>query len=186
MLTTRAILIRLHPLTDTSLIVHWLTEDHGLVRTVAKGARRPKSTFAGRLDLFFGAEMSYQPAKKGDLHSLREVAVRQWREKLRGSYATLLLAGYWCRLLGDIMEPEHPAPELHDLLQRGLDHIEAEGPSRRALLHFEKELVRLLGIAHNSRPPADILRETLGRLPETREELWERFSNSKDLFSSDP
>lgn len=176
--TTRAILIRMHPLTDTSLIVHWLTEDHGLVRTVAKGARRPKSAFAGRLDLFFGGEIDYHPAKRGDLHTLREVVVHHWREGLRTSYVSLLLAGYWCRLLGEIMEPEHPAPELYDLLLRGLDHVEAEGPSRRALLHFEKELVRLLGMAHASRPAEAILSDTLGRLPDTRDELCERFSNS--------
>ena len=176
--TTRAILIRLHPLTDTSLIVQWLTEEHGLVRTAAKGARRPKSVFCGRLDLFFGGENSYQPAKRGDLHALREVAIRQWREGLRASYACLLMAGYWCRLLGDVMEPEHPAPELYDLLLRGLDHLEKEGPSRRALLHFENELVRLLGIAHEARTAADVLRDSIGRLPEMRDELWERFSVS--------
>jgi DNA repair protein RecO (recombination protein O) len=174
----------MHPLTDTSLIVHWLTEDHGLVRTVAKGARRPKSSFAGRLDLFFGGEIDYLPAKRGDLHTLREVVVHHWREGLRTSYVSLLLAGYWCRLLGEIMEPDHPAPELYDLLLRGLDHVETEGPSRRALLHFEKELVRLLGMAHASRPAEAILSDTLGRLPDTRDELWERFSNSDDLFSS--
>lgn len=175
----------MHPLTDTSLIVHWLTEDHGLVRTVAKGARRPKSTFSGRLDLFFGGEITYHPARRGDLHTLREVAIQHWREGLRGSYPALLLAGYWCRLLGDIMEPDHPAPELYDLLLRGLDHVEAEGPSQRALLHFEKELVRLLGMAHASRPAADTLRDALGRLPDSRDELCERFSNSGDLFSSE-
>lgn len=184
MQSTRAILIRLHPLTDTSLIVHWLTENHGLVRTVAKGARRPKSVFSGRLDLFFGGEIQYQRSKRGDLHALREVVIDQWREGLRGSYLSLLMAGYWCRLLGAVLEPEHPEPELYDLLKRGLDHVEAEGASSRALLHFEIELVRLLGMAHESRPAADILRDHLGTLPETREELWQRFSVSEDLFSS--
>lgn len=183
---TRAILIRMHPLTDTSLIVHWLTEDHGLVRTVAKGARRPKSAFYGRLDLFFGGEIQYQRAKRGDLHALREVVIDQWREGLRNTYVSLLLAGYWCRLLSAVLEPEHPDPELFGLLRRGLDHAETEGPSRRAMLHFERELVRILGIAHESRPAVEILRENLGKLPESRDELWERFSHSEDLFSSEP
>jgi hypothetical protein len=46
---TRAIAIRLTRLTETSLIVHWFTEGHGLIKTVAKGARSPKSAFAGKL-----------------------------------------------------------------------------------------------------------------------------------------
>ena len=37
-----AILTRLTRLTDTSLIVHWFTADHGLIKTAAKGALRPK------------------------------------------------------------------------------------------------------------------------------------------------
>jgi DNA repair protein RecO (recombination protein O) len=46
------IVIRLTKLTETSLIVHWCTREAGLLKTVAKGARRPKSPFAGKLDLF--------------------------------------------------------------------------------------------------------------------------------------
>ena len=53
---TRGTLIRRSPLTETSLIVHWCTHDHGIVKTVAKGARRPKSLFAGKLDLFYLCE----------------------------------------------------------------------------------------------------------------------------------
>jgi recombinational DNA repair protein (RecF pathway) len=50
--TTPAILLRKMKLTETSLIVTWLTEHHGKLKTVAKGARQAKSRFAGRLDLF--------------------------------------------------------------------------------------------------------------------------------------
>ena len=56
--TTAAILLRKRKLSDTSLIVSWCTESLGCIQTVAKGARRPKSPFAGKLDLFFEAEIS--------------------------------------------------------------------------------------------------------------------------------
>ena len=51
--TAHGIILRTRPLTETSLIVHWLTADHGRLSTVAKGAKRPKSPFRGKLDLFF-------------------------------------------------------------------------------------------------------------------------------------
>ena len=86
MQSTPATLIRLTRLTDTSLIVHWFTETHGLVKTVAKGARRPKSQFGGQLDLFFGGEIAFQSARRGDLHALREVSISRWREGLRTNY----------------------------------------------------------------------------------------------------
>lgn len=182
--STPAILIRLTRLTDTSLIVHWFTEGHGLIKTVAKGARRPKSPFAGQLDLFFGGEITYQHARRGELHALREVFIRHWREGLRQYYNSTLLAAYCCQLLEAAVEPEHPAPELHDLLVRALDHLNTTQPSLRALHHFERELARLLGI---SRPPhpADLsLRDALGALPASRGELLERLCPAGDFRSS--
>lgn len=174
--STQATLIRLTRLTETSLIVHWFTEDHGLVKTVAKGARRPKSQFAGQLDLFFSGEITYQQAKRGELHALRETSIGHWREGLRKSYASTLLAAYCCQLIESAVEPEHPDPELHHLLCRALDHIDVAEPSLRALRHFERELVRLLGISDLQRPAELSLRDLLGSLPNSREELLERLS----------
>jgi DNA repair protein RecO (recombination protein O) len=175
--STAAIVIRLTRLTETSLIVHWFTEAHGLVKTVAKGARRPKSPFAGQLDLFFGGEITFSQARRGDLHSLREVVIRQWRVGLRKNYTSTLLAAYCCQLLEAAVEPEHPDPGLHDLLKRALDHLEMAPASLRALHHFESELARLLGIIHHQSPAELSLRDALGTLPASRGELIERLSD---------
>lgn len=179
--STQATLIRLTRLTDTSLIVHWFTADHGLVKTVAKGARQPKSPFAGRLDLFFSGEIAFQHARRGELHSLREVSIRHWREGLRKNYTSTLLAAYCCQLLESAVETEHSEPELHDLLDRALDHIDTKDPTLRALLHFERELARLLGVSHHQRTAELSLREALGALPASRKELVERLSPSGDF-----
>lgn len=174
---SEAILTRLTKLTDTSLIVHWFTAEAGLIKTVAKGARRPKSPFAGKLDLFFSAEINWSPARRGDLHALREAAPTQLRAHIRTDYDATLLAAYFCRLLETAVEREHPEPELHDLLRRGLDHVDQTGASTRALRHFEHELSRLLGLAHEARHAAPALRESLGGLPGQREQLLERLSD---------
>ena len=39
---------------------------NGRISTVAKGARRPKSPFAGKLDLFYEADFSYSGWEAGD------------------------------------------------------------------------------------------------------------------------
>lgn len=174
--STHAILIRLTRLTDTSLIVHWFTESHGLVKTVAKGARRPKSAFAGKLDLFFGGEIVFQTARKGELHALREVAIHDWRQGLRSSYTHTLLAAYWCQLIAAVVEPEHAEPGIHNLLQRALNHLNESPPGLKALRHFEVELCRLLGITQQGRRAEDSLADLIGRLPADRAELTQRLS----------
>jgi len=183
--STRAIVIRITRLTETSLIVHWFTDAHGLVKTVAKGARRTKSPFSGQIDLFFGGEITFSRCRQGDLHTLREVAIQQWREGLRRNYTTTLLAAYCCQLLEMAVEPEHPDPALHDLLRRALDHLDVSEPGIRALHHFESELARLLGISHHSQSADISLIDTLGKLPFSRKDLLERLSPGRDFSSSD-
>lgn len=172
--STEAIVIRLTRLTETSLIVHWFTEEHGLLKTVAKGARRTNGKFGGQIDLFFGGEIGFARARRGELHSLREVAISQWREGLRRDYNSTLLAAYCCQLLESAVEPEHGEPALHDLLRRALDHLDAHPPTLRALFHYETELARLLGVSHHSTTADLSLRDALGTLPASRKELVER------------
>lgn len=182
---TEAIVIRVTRLTETSLIVHWFTQSYGLIKTVVKGARRAKSPFKGQIDLFFGGEITFNHARNGDLHLLREVAVRQWREGLRRSYTTTLLAAYCCQLLEMAVEPEHPDPELHHLLRRALDHLDTSEPSLRALRHFESELARILGVSHHRQTADASLADVMGKLPESRTDLIERLSPTGDFRSSD-
>ena len=66
------IVLRTRPLTETSLIVEWLTPDLGRLSAVAKGARRPKSAFRGQIDLFYQAEFSFVRSNRSELHTLRE------------------------------------------------------------------------------------------------------------------
>ena len=82
------------------------------------------------------------------------------------------------------VEPEHPLPELHDLLKRALDHLETAEPTLRILEHFEKELARLLGVFLDSSHVEILLRELLGTLPANRVELIERLSPIDAFLSS--
>lgn len=172
------IIIRLTKLTDTSLIVHWCTAEVGLIKTVARGARRPKSPFAGVLDLFVEGHFEWVPSRKSDLHTLKEVSVRHYREALRKCYASLLLAGYFGQLLEEVVEREHPEPDLFDLLRRGLDHLTEAPASRRAMLHYERELARLLGVGHEGTHAAAALERAFGRLPKGRANCLNALSKS--------
>ena len=166
--TTRAILLRKTRLSDTSLIVTWLTLDHGKIKTVAKGALRTKSPFAGILDLFFDCEIAYARSKKTELHTLREVRLCHTRDGLRRDYPRLALASYFIELLELATEHDHPAPELHDLLTRALAHLDEKPATQRALLHFERELTRHLGIAQPDTTPIIAFGRAHHRIPAAR------------------
>jgi DNA repair protein RecO (recombination protein O) len=163
--------IRRIPLTESSLIVTWCTEEHGILRTVAKGARRPKSPFAGKLDLFFEAEFEIIRSKKSDLHPLRELSLTSLRSRLRDSYLQTLAATYFVQLLNQVTEPETPVRKLNNLLNRALHHLEQTLPDMKAILHYEKQMAQALGILDPGQPPAVNLERVYYRLPKTRAEL---------------
>lgn len=162
------IIIRLTKLTETSLIVHWCTDEHGLIKTVAKGARRPKSAFAGKVDLFFEAEINWVPSRKSELHTLRELSVTDYRENLRKRYADTVVASYFGELLAHVVERDHPVPELFDLLRRGLGYLGTSGADKKAVLHYEHQLAELLGVAHRRTSAALALEQAFGSLPRSR------------------
>lgn len=169
--TTDALLLRKTKLTETSLIVTWFTFAHGRIKTVAKGARRPKSRFAGVLDLFFDCEIQFARSRKSELHILREVALKNPHEGMRTDHRRVALVSYFVELIEMVTETDHPAPELYDLIRRAFGHLNEHAASRRAMLHFETELARLLGIQNAQVTAAVAIGRAHHKLPAARPAL---------------
>ncbi len=166
----RAIVLRISRLSETSLIVTWLTDCEGKLRTAARGARRLKNPLGGRIDLFSVNEITVARSRSSDLHTLRESSPIESFEALRTNYITLRLASYFTKLLDDTIEPEFAAPELFELLFAALRHLCSSPPSLRVLQRFELRLATALGI-YESGDPAQALARMLGKLPRERASL---------------
>ena len=173
-----ATLIRLTKLTETSLIVTWLTEHHGIVKTVAKGARREKSRFRGKLDLFYTTEMCWTESKSSELHYLKEVSPLHYREHISKSYKNTECAAYFVVLLESLVEPGGHAEGLHDLLSRALDFLNQQAATKKAIVHFEKEVATLLGVFSPDKQPHLLLRSILGKLPSNRSRCMNLFDST--------
>jgi DNA repair protein RecO (recombination protein O) len=152
--STEAILLRKRKFSDTTLIVSWCTELIGCVQTIAKGARRQKSPFAGKLDLFFEAEISIVRSRKTDLHTLAEVVLKNPFAGIRSSYLRTQTAAYFVELIEICTERDHSEPELFGLLRRAFGYLDANDPTARAVAHFETELARIAGV-HATKPVGD-------------------------------
>jgi len=172
--TTAAILLRKRKYSDTSLIVSWCTESLGCIHTIAKGARRPETPFAGKLDLFFEAEISIVPSRRSTLHTLTEVMLKNPFAGIRRSYLRTRAAAYFVELIEICTERDHHEPELFQLLRRAFGYLDAHDPTQRAVHHFETELARIAGV-HDARKlkadPTFALQNLFGRLPGSRTAL---------------
>ena len=72
LLTTRGILLRSHPYSESSRILRFLTPDHGIVAVIAKGARKRTSKGEGPMETFGQGTLTFAHREGRDLHTLRE------------------------------------------------------------------------------------------------------------------
>jgi len=175
---TIGILLRKRRFSETSLIIHWCTIDEGIVHTVARGASRPKSPMAGKLDLFYTTEFSYRRSRSSDLHNLGEVAVQNHRRHLQADYIRVVAASHFVRMVELVAERDTPIPEIYELLTKALDFLDdpTSKVGMRVVERFELRLTEFLGIARPDRQAHQVISETFGRLPSTRDEVTERLN----------
>jgi len=141
------VILRTRPLTETSLIVQWLTPEFGRISTVAKGARRPKSPFAGKLDLVYLADFSFSRSRRSELHALREVSLRETHRELRNDLGLLQQASYCAALVQQTTETETPLPAVYELMRGLLKHLAQCPPQPPAVFAFELKLLKELGLS---------------------------------------
>ena len=140
------LILRTQPLTETSLIVNWLTPEYGRMSTVARGARRAKSPFLGRLDLFYLADFSFSRSRRSNLHALREVNLRDTQSALRQDIHLLQQAAYAAAFIDQATETETPLPAVFELMTGFLDCLCHHPPSPEMVFAFELKLLLELGL----------------------------------------
>lgn len=144
--TATGLVLRTYPLTETSLIVHWLTPRLGRLATVAKGARRPASPFRGKLDLFYLADFSFTRSRRSELHNLREVTLKETHSVLRQDLPCLQQAAYCAAIVELATETETPLPNIFELLRGLLASLAPGAAQPHTIFAFEIRLLDELGL----------------------------------------
>ena len=142
-----AIVLRNRSVTESSLIVTWFTREAGKLKTLAKGARRPKSPFCGKLDLFYRDEIVFLRSRRSDLHLLHDCLLEHPHAKLCDTVEALTVASYTSELVELATVMEDPNPKVFDLLSATLDALETTSGRASVLIWFELQLLAAAGWA---------------------------------------
>lgn len=146
---TAGVILRTRPLTETSLIVQWLTRDFGRVATVARGARRPKSPFRGQLDLFYTVDMTFARSSRSDLHALREAKLLDSHATLREDLSHLRQASYCAALIEQTAEPDAPLPAIFESFEGLLRQLPGRPAQPGTIFAFEMKWLQEMGLKPN-------------------------------------
>jgi DNA repair protein RecO (recombination protein O) len=140
------IVLRRQPVTESSLIVTWYTREFGKLKTLAKGARRLKGPFQGKIDLFYRDEIVFLPSRRSDLHLLHDCFLEEPHARLRESVEALVTASYVCELVEMATEQEDPNARIYALLTAILDALKGRN-DEVLLIWFEIHLLAAAGWA---------------------------------------
>jgi len=143
---TDSIILRSYNLAEADRIVVFFTREHGLVRGVAKGARRLQSRFGSALEPFSEVRLAYFQKEDRELVSLENA------ELMRSAFASASLPdqlatfSYIADLLQAFAPPHDPNETLYRMIRACLDLRPASDAERNGLrLYFEVWLLRLSG-----------------------------------------
>lgn len=100
--STHALVLKKTKLGESDLIVTFLSVNGGQIRAVAKGARKPSSSFASRLELFSEVDVLLASGKNLDI--VKEVRLCAAYESLRASLELNACASVFAELLYKLTE----------------------------------------------------------------------------------
>jgi DNA repair protein RecO (recombination protein O) len=107
-----AIVLRTYKLGETDRIVVMVTAEHGQVRAVAKGVRKPTSRFGGRLEMPLHLDIQLH-AGRSELHTVSQVATIDHFRTIRDDLDRLSKAYALCEVVDQFSRGRHEGSDGH-------------------------------------------------------------------------
>lgn len=139
---TRGIVIRRFSLNEADQIVTVLTENEGKVSLLAKGSRRLKSKFCGRLEPFYHVSLNYFQGR--ELGHLDEAEIMEVYAPLESDLRSKSILFYMAEVTAKLVADGQECQEVYKLLSECLSEFE-ESHSEIILHAYMVKLLTLLG-----------------------------------------
>jgi DNA repair protein RecO (recombination protein O) len=122
---TEAVVLRSMRYGEADRILHVYTPNRGRVSAIAKGVRRARSRFGGRLEPFFRLRLELHEGR-GELLTVTGAHTVDGHRRLREDPSALDAAARACDAVGRLFETSEPHPGVFNLLCRKLALLDAQ------------------------------------------------------------
>jgi DNA repair protein RecO (recombination protein O) len=140
-ITDQAIVIRRWDFSETSQTVSLFTRDHGIVRGLAKGAKREKGDFSGGLDLLTRGEVVAIVKSGRDLATLTAWHLQEMYRPLRMNLHAHRIGLYMADLIHHMLIDHDPHPRMFSVLADSLQALAEQAAHQSALLTMQWTLL---------------------------------------------
>lgn len=144
LIETEAIILKNYSLAEADKIVLFLTRTHGLVRGVAKGAKRLKSRFGSGLEPFSVINLTYFHKEERELVSIQHIDLKSSLFQKASNVENLITFSYLAELISEFAPPNEPNELLFRMTVACLETVE-EVNLAKLRLYFEIWLLKIAG-----------------------------------------
>jgi DNA repair protein RecO (recombination protein O) len=145
---TQAVVLRSIRYGEADRILHLYTPHRGRIGAIAKGVRRTRSRFGGRLEPFFRLDLVLHEGR-GELLTVTAAETVDGYPRLRADGAALDASARACDAVSRLFETDEPHPAVYNLLCNELALLDGD-PARathRNQLAFRLKLLLAAGLA---------------------------------------
>lgn len=141
----QGIVLRTYSFGESDRVVIIISPNHGKLRTVAKGVRKTKSRFGGRLEPLTHIDIVLYEGR--NLDTITQVSVIEAFPNVRLDLERVGIAGAMLSAIDAIVQEDASAHRIFLLLQRGLKVLDSGAPNPGFLTAFYLKLAALVGVA---------------------------------------
>ena len=141
----QGIVLRSHAFGEADRVVVLLSPNNGKLRTVAKGVRKTKSRFGGRLESFTHVDLVLYEGK--NLATITQVSVIDPHAAIRTDLDRVVAAGTMVEVADAVAQENETSHRLFLLLRRGLEALDAGPPHPDLVSAFLLKAAHSIGLA---------------------------------------
>lgn len=141
----QGIVLRSYPFGEADRVVVILSPNQGKLRTVAKGVRKTKSRFGGRLEPFTHVDLVLYQGR--NLDTITQVSVIEAFPRLRTDLDAVVAAGTMVESADAVAQEDEASVRLFLLLQRGLKALESGKRGHDLITSYLLKLADVVGLA---------------------------------------
>ena len=142
---TRAIVIKSMNLSESDRLITFMTENHGKVKCVAKGARKAKNQFWGSLEPMSLIHLIYFGREHQSLFRLNHSDIIESFQTIRDDFDKLYTGIYFLDLIDAMILEGHWEPKVFGLLYQALAALNQQNELEPLRRLFEIRLLSLSG-----------------------------------------
>ena len=143
---TDAINLKSYNISESDKIIVMYTKDHGLVRGVAKGVKKPKSKLGARMDSLVANKIMLYKGK--NLDTICQAESLNTFKETRQNFDKLVYSSYISEIVSIFgIEEDSSSKEVYELLYKALDRISNASSKKDVMIAVIKFQLKMMLIA---------------------------------------